>query len=53
MAALVFVGVSEFGGIDATNPPGWQVGSWIAFLAVIVILTLVLAYACVKALKRK
>lgn len=53
VAALSFVAISEFGGMDAIAPSCWQIASWIIVLVSILILTGVLAVASIKALRRK
>jgi len=53
VAALTFVSVSQFTDMSVRNPPPWQIATWIVVLLSILALTGVLAYAGIKALKRK
>ena len=53
VAALSFLAVNEFGGIQTKDPEVWQVVSWIVVLATIFMLALVLAAAAWRALFRR
>lgn len=53
VAALSFLAINEFGGIDTSDPKLWQMTSWLLLLGVIVILVVVLAVAAIRALFRK
>lgn len=53
VAALSFVSISQFADLDTAKPSCWQIATWIIVLVAILALTGTLAYACVKALKRK
>lgn len=53
VAALSFVSISEFADLGKAEPSGWQMATWIIVLLAILTLTGVLAFACIRALKRK
>ena len=53
VAALAFVGVSKFTDLSWENPSNWQMATWGVMLFAIVIMTVVLAIASIKALCRK
>lgn len=53
IAALSFIGVSQFGDFSKQLAPSWQVTSWVVTVAAIVILTVVLAIAGIKLTFRK
>jgi len=53
VAALAFVGVSKFTDLSWANPSNWQIATWVVMLSAIIIMTLVLAIASIKALWRK
>jgi len=53
VAALAFVGVSKFTDLSCANPSNWQIATWVVMLSAIIIMTLVLAIASIKALWRK
>jgi len=53
VAALAFVGVSKFTDLSWENPSNWQIATWVVMLFAIVIMTVVLAIASIKALWRK
>ncbi len=48
VAALAFMGTSQFGGLNTVTPSNWQIATWIIMLLAILILTGVLAYAGVQ-----
>ena len=53
VAALSFVSISQFADFGTAEPSCWQIATWIIVLIAILILTGVLAFACIRALKRK
>ena len=53
VAALSFVAISEFADLGTAKPSNWQIATWIIVLSAISTLTGVLAFACIRALRRK
>jgi hypothetical protein len=53
IAALAFVGVSNFTDLSWRDPSIWQMATWGVMLFAIVAMTVVLAIASIKALWRK
>ncbi len=52
VAALSFMGASQFGGLNTEKPSDWQIATWIIVLASIFILICILAYAAIRIMDR-